>query len=142
MKKSDLKSGMIIESKGGERYILVDNILLSLKHWMKLEIYNDNLLVNKRGLEALDIMKIYKSKEANLNSLLGEKELELIWERNEIDWSKVSFGTKVRCWDSNKSRAKEGKFLDYINNTYYPFRVYINHSDYNEEVSWRHCELI
>lgn len=142
MKKTNLKSGMIVESRGGERFIFVDNRLLSIKHWMKLETYNDDLLVNRTGLESLDIVKIYKPKEANLDLLLGEKELELIWERNEIDWSIVPFGTKVRCWDSNKSKSKEGKFLDYINNTYYPFRVYINHSDYNEEVSWRHCELI
>lgn len=109
MKKSELKSGMIVESRSRERFILVDNKLLSMKHWMKLETYNDNLLVNRTGLECLDIMKIYKSKEANLNSLLGEKELELIWEREEMEkevtYEELNSGFSIFC---SKSKLKPG----------------------------------
>lgn len=149
MQKLDLKDGMVVELRKGARLMYINNYLYNEMHEYNISHYNNDL-IHYQDIKILDIVKVYRVDVASiknifklikLGDILTDKYLKLIWERKEIDWSKVPFGTKVICWDNNKSKAKEGKFLAYKNNTYYPFRVYIDLEDYNEEVSWKHCEL-
>lgn len=150
MQKLDLKDGMVVELRKGARFMYINNYLYNEIHEYNISHYNNDL-IHYQDIKILDIVKVYRVDVANiknifklikLGDLLTDKYLKLIWERKEIDWSKVPFGTKVICWDDNKRNAKEGKFLAYKNNTYYPFRVYIDFKDYDEEVSWKNCELV
>lgn len=145
MKKSDLKSGMVVKFRyGNSMFMLIDNVFCSVdgRGYVKLDSYNENMCNIKDGNQ-WDIVEVYKCRHTNLMYCFLENKLNLIWVRElYTDWSKVPFGTKVRCWDNNKSRAKEGKFLAYKNKSYYPFRVYIDLEDYNEEVAWKYCELV
>lgn len=139
MKKSDLKSGMIVSLRDWkEKFILIGDIFCNAtgKDFLELSNYDDDLKHNFN--DRFDITEVYKSKYPNLmSSFLGDK-LELIWEREEVDWSKVPFGTRVRVWDDNKENALEGKFISYYGEEY-PFIVFVNDE---ENMPWRYCELI
>ena len=65
---------------------------------------------------------------------------EIIWER-KLDWSKVSFGTKVREWDYNDEYKLVGKFIAYDeDDKKKPFLVFIE--DQKDTYWFDHCELI
>lgn len=92
MKKSDLKTGMIVETRGGDRFLVMlnpdckDRELIEFSGgFMPLERYNDDLILDGFAHE-LDIMKLY-SAGASICYLLGtditggKLELKLIWQR-------------------------------------------------------------
>lgn len=141
MKKSDLKSGMVVKLRDWkEKFILIGDTLCSAngKNFLILDSYDDDLKHNYN--DDLDIVEVYKCEYPNLMSCFLENKLELIWEREEVDWSKVPFGTKVKVWDSGEE-SYEGKFLGYNEEEEvdYPFNVFVN---VNYDVAWEKCELI
>lgn len=87
MKKSDLKTGMIVETREGELHIVVNDRILGKNHWNKLSNYNENLKSNR--FNVLDIIKVYNinKKIIKLDDIF--KNPELIWERKE--WIEVDF---------------------------------------------------
>lgn len=142
MKKQDLKSGMVVILRDWkEKFILIGDTLCSAtgKDFLLLDSYTDNLKHNYN--DDLDIVEIYKCKYPNLMSCFIDNKLELIWEREEeIDWSKIPFGTRVRVWDGGQV-YHEGKFLGYNEEEkgHYPFNVFV---DVRYDVVWENCELI
>ena len=84
--KMELKEGMIIECRNGERYLLrkVNDELIgsNFDGWIKA-IYNENLCENHYHNETFDIMKIYISKSLKLENLFDNLCLKCIWERKE-----------------------------------------------------------
>ncbi len=89
MKKSDLKSGMIIERKNGEKGIVLLNTSNgdiiggagggNNKTWCGLDNYNDDLLY--MGLNHATIVKVYDAC-SNMNfGSFNEYDLKLIWTR-------------------------------------------------------------
>ncbi|MEG2289603.1 MAG: hypothetical protein RSC24_06510 [Clostridium sp.] len=92
MKKSDLKSGMIVEILWGDsrrsvKYILLEDRLVGLRGWGILDNYDENL-INKEV--KAEISKVYLNKTmTRLEDIDYSDGLELLWERErEIDWSK------------------------------------------------------
>lgn len=91
MKKADLRTGMVVETRNGNKYLVMLNPDCEGKElinfdsgFMPLSRYNDNLML-KTGDEEFDIMKVY-SVEASICRLLRDKErmeFKLIWEREE-----------------------------------------------------------
>lgn len=82
--KADLKNGMVVEQKNGERYVICNGKELSLYGWNPLEQFRDNLTNELRKL--FDIEKVYKlnTKEIYcLQDIFYDENLELIWERKE-----------------------------------------------------------
>ena len=88
--KMELKEGMIIECRNGDRYLLRTAcgklVASSNDAYMSLdydEELNENKYFNKYFNKDFDVMKIYTSKAFILNSLFNDKYLECIWERKE-----------------------------------------------------------
>lgn len=96
MNKSDLKNGMNFIMRNGEKRFIINDGVYG-KGWDDFELklydtldehinkYHENFTrIGHHQLDRkLDIMKIY---DCNNN---------LIWERDEIDWSKIPSDTKV-----------------------------------------------
>ena len=91
MKKSDLKTGMVVETRNGEKYLVMlepdcggRELINFSRGYMSLSSYNDELMLEK-SYEELDIMKVY-SVGISISWLLSDKKsmkFKLIWERNE-----------------------------------------------------------
>ena len=86
----ELKEGMIIECRNGDRYLLRnvrgDLILSANKGWVEY-VYDNNFIDIGEDAKAFngdyDIMKIYESKAYVLEDLFDDNYLECIWERKE-----------------------------------------------------------
>lgn len=138
MDKSDLKDGMIVEYKNGKRRLFINNILLDTNNYNNLDNYREDL--TNEFIDDHDIVKIFEFKEGALEDVLYKFKLKLIWERKEMDWKNVPFGTRVRVWDDEEEY--EGKFLEYYKEDDYdksPYMVYITGSN---DFWWKNCELI
>ena len=138
MRKSDLKDGMIVEYRNGERKFVFENVFYGLNGFASFECYDDNLLA-KDLTTLFDIVKVYKKTRDSFGSMLKDSKLELIWERDETDWSKVPFGTRVRVWDFENDIRLEGKFLGYNEEHNHPYNVFV---DTTKSKIWRNCELM
>ena len=131
MKKSDLKTGMIVTLRRGVERIIIRKCLFDEDGitTSTLNCYNDDLTyINNCTNE--DIMKI-------------EYGGKVIWER--VDWDKVPFGTKVRAWDNDEEDKVVGKFLDYDDkdDEELPFFIFIKDSECEAKAWWyKNCEII
>ena len=61
MKKEDLKTGMLVETRNGEKYIVLENVyglqlLATGKGYMELDTHNEDLTYDEPDL---DIVKVY-----------------------------------------------------------------------------------
>lgn len=82
MKKSDLKSGMVVEYRKGDKRLVVNNDLISDDGHYTLTAYNDDL--KDKTSSNLDIIKVYRYiRSGNISQLLDDDNLELICERKE-----------------------------------------------------------
>ena len=82
----ELKEGMIIECRNGERYLLRtacgELVASSNNKYMSID-YDDELNENRYFDKNFDVMKIYTSNALILNILFNDTYLECIWERKE-----------------------------------------------------------
>ena len=85
--KSDLKDGMVIEYRNGNRFFVFGHKLLNSDNFEFINDIADDLTDKKYKNKEFDIMKVYKVKIENLRKLsdiLKHENLELIWERIEV----------------------------------------------------------
>lgn len=88
--KGDLKTGMIVETREGVKYVVLRNactfgdLIVNGKdlYWNELSNYNDEL-IEHNDYNELDIVKVYKPKHPYAIHTFEEDKLELIWEREE-----------------------------------------------------------
>lgn len=137
MKKSDLKDGMMLKLRDDNMYSMLHGYLLELslddtyKIIASMDDYDDefnNLATILSNPSIMDVMKIY------------DKDMNVLWEREEVDWSEVKVGTKVLMSDS-KINWFNGIFLkktDFIDDGV-RFKV-ANNSGLVEE--WKYCKLV
>ena len=137
MKKSDLKDGMIVEYRNGNRRMVLRDELLGIETYNGLEYYDEDLI--NESNEMFDIVKVFEFEHGSLRSVLSSKNLKSIWKRRNTNWSEVPFGARVRCWDGEEMEKLEGLFLEYIPYDEYKFRVYTG--EYNP-IEYEYCELI
>ena len=79
MKKSELKNGMVVELRDGDRYMVVGDMIMSDIYFISFRRFDENLLA-EYGLKEYDIMKIYNQ----VRSLNGIKNTSyLLWKRPE-----------------------------------------------------------
>ena len=106
MKKKDLRNGMVLEERCGDRYEIFDEIKLRSKendgglYYCTLYDYNDNL-TDKQGCEILDIVKVYDGRGL------------LLWDRKnqEVTTNEEEILTDlVNAW--NKFRKLESQHPD------------------------------
>lgn len=138
MNKKDLKDGMIVKLRN-ETYnsILHNNILR--KNEDKYEIivnlrtYNNDMTFH--GNKYLDIMKIY------------DPEMNLLWKRKEIDWTKVPKDTKVLVRMNKNEEWKKCHFHSYEKNlscvyfTYDKGKTSWSSNHEYEYTPWKYCKL-
>lgn len=79
--KADLKDGMVVEYRDGDRRLVINECLVGKDAHYELSAYNENL---KNEYPGLTIMKVFKiCRRAILGDILDDDNLELIWERKE-----------------------------------------------------------
>ncbi|WP_415333937.1 hypothetical protein [Clostridium perfringens] len=156
MKKSDLESGMVIETKDGRFGLIIkgtkgiyrDLIIWADNGFGTLKDFTEELTPYENDLY-LEIVRVYNflSWGVGLGKIADEilrKNLKLIWERpKEIDWSKVPFGTKVitsDCSDFEGALENEYIFVGYKEDLKrYPFIVALNLD--KGATSFRYCKI-
>lgn len=119
MKKSELKNGMVVELRNGNRYLILNGNLVDKNFNLSLNLdfyMNDTMKVNESKIYAilnkevdyskLDINKVF----SDYTSLLMKGLESVVWEREEIDWSKVPIGTKI-LFSINGEEYTEGLFI-------------------------------
>lgn len=106
MTKKDLKVGMVVENKRGNRYIVMGNFICRQDKFDTLNYYDEDL-VNKTS-DGLTIMKVYNVRDCSLNSMLNDPG-ELLWERPQY------YNGKVVCInnDYNSALYTVGKIYEF-----------------------------
>ena len=81
MTKKDLKTGMVVETKDGRRYLVLAECqhLAGMKRNMEYETHKDDLTYYK---DDLTICKVYKPSMSNLEEMLNNPG-DPIWKREE-----------------------------------------------------------
>lgn len=106
MEKKDLKNGMVVELRNGTtKYLVVDDEFVAYDGWMPTDAYNEDLTAAS-GDRFFDIIKIYETKGHSFRSKIEENRLTLIWQRSEVDWSKVAVDTKIEVSLGGKKWVK------------------------------------
>lgn len=123
MNKSDLKDGMILIYRNGCEVDYYKGYLLDFESEgiEKMNLFNDDLTHKEH--EFWDVCKIIEDDS-------------VIWEREEIDWSKVPVGTKVMVKFNFDDEYQEGTFICINDNgkfLTYDKRAGILH--------WKYCKL-
>jgi hypothetical protein len=78
--KADLKDGMVVETRKGHRYILLNGKLVNNRGSFNFHDIKDDL-TDKDIPESFSIDKVYISRANMLKHLFETSLLELIWER-------------------------------------------------------------
>lgn len=87
--KKDLKSGMIVEYRNGERGVVLDDKIIGEEGFNYLHSYTEELKEEPRpdtGWSSYDIKKVYTSRASFIDDIFKDKCLELIWEREEVQF--------------------------------------------------------
>lgn len=82
MVKSDLKDGMVVELRNGDRYILMCNYFRKYSNCFNVDMINEDLTHNSEYRQ-YDILKVYTHNSIyyTMNGMF--EDLELVWERKE-----------------------------------------------------------
>ena len=109
MNKRELKNGMCFKTRNNNWYDIIRGEVFKIAYGEHSLKYKDTLKVfinrydeelKSNHSDRFDIMEVHDS------------DGELIWKRDEVDWSKIKFGTKVIAWnDLHEDSKVEGLFL-------------------------------
>ena len=84
--KANLESGMVVECRNGERYLVLRDKLLDSAHWKNINNYTTEMKKYVKGTHSDDIMKVYDTiGVTNLHNIFYDDNLILIWERQEVE---------------------------------------------------------
>jgi hypothetical protein len=84
--KANLESGMIVECRSGERFLVLRDKLLNNRRWRAIENYTSELKENVNYIYRYDIMKVYDTiGVTSLEDVFHDDNLILIWERKEVE---------------------------------------------------------
>ena len=142
MDKSELRNGMSLIRRDKCKFYIIENLIME-KSLTRKDKYN---LIYDRGIEDFlidytDDLKIEDYPEFDIMKVYDADD-KLIWERDEIDWSKVPKDTKVLVKNITDKLWYPRYFVEYKNGKY---NTYINGStswstdDFPEE--WDYCKL-
>lgn len=82
--KSNLKSGMVVEMRDGNKYLVVDTLLIGESDFDCLDDYNCDL-TNSFGFSELDLVKVYEASYAWARGLKsGIIHGDILWERTTM----------------------------------------------------------
>lgn len=80
MKKSDLKNGMVVELRNGDRKIKIDHILIGMEGYIELDSLTDDLKFSASKHD-LDVVKVFLA-PGKLQSLNQAEDLCFFWKRS------------------------------------------------------------
>ena len=86
MTKNDLKDGMVVELRKGDKRLVLYTKLLSLNCYDNISSYTEDLKHKKYN--DYDIVKIYKGQAYRIDEIF--KNVSLIWERKEKSESEIN----------------------------------------------------
>lgn len=140
MNKNDLKNGMTLILRGeGEKYIVKNKIFGEDKDGCMLELYSDLktwLLTFDDDLKKIN--RVYKN--FDMMKVL-DCDNNVIWERKEIDWTKVPVDTKVLVRDSKDGEWYKRYFAEYEDGRFYVFNNGGTSWSISGKTSWGECKL-
>lgn len=150
MKKSDLQTGMIIETRDKTRFLVLrgelttkDNkeelFFMGIDLYCSCYYYNDNLTHSIESSN--DVMKVFKSQGLGIFENTLKYALELIWERKEVDWSKVPVDTKVLVRTQDTEEWNKRYFSKYENGRFYTFNDGKTSFTCKQCTDWEYCIL-
>ena len=134
MKKSDLINGLVVTLRLGEECLVVGSMLIKNNFRFNMHLDNFNEDLTHKEHKHLDIVKVQQlNKEC------------VLWERKEIDWSKVPVDTKVLVRNSEKESWRKRYFAKYINGKYVCYAS--GTTSWSDEktksmTTWKYCELL
>lgn len=136
MNKSDLKNGMVFQIRYGTKYYIVLNEIYTLDNSVSytgsfyniMKYYKEDLKYD--GTTNNDIMYVYDS-DGNL-----------IWKREEVDWSKIPKDTKVLVRDSKDGKWRKRYFSEYKDGRFYTFDMGGTSWSASNKISWEYCKLV
>lgn len=130
MNKSDLKDGMVVELRNGGKRVVWGKDLYEI-HALKLTVVN---CINNYNN---DLYYTFTDSKRNLDIMKVSYGDELLWERKEIDWSKMPIGIKVLVRDNLEEEWKEAIFVDESEEG-----KFITYDRYNHmQEYWNYCKL-
>lgn len=69
---------MVVETRRGDKFIVIDDILVGRSMWEYLDDYKENLTYPK--FDNFDIVKVYDQ----VKYINGYKKINTLWERSEV----------------------------------------------------------
>ena len=149
MKKSELQTGMVVEVRNGSKLLVlrgkltsqsIDEDLLFIGqgyYFITDKIKEDLIFEDTKGC---DIVKVYIPK--NFTALPDKlDDLDLIWERKEVDWSKVPVDTKVLVMNEGNKYWRKRHFKKYEAGKYYTFNDGKTSFTNTSNMYWNKCVL-
>ena len=118
--KKDLKDGMVVEVRDGEFFLVLNDKIIGNEGYVELTNYDKELF--NSNFNNLDIMGIFKSEAGRLKTLFEISKLKPIWQRPEVDWSKVEVDTKIEMMDANTENWSKYHFKSFDKNLVCVFR--------------------
>lgn len=136
MNKNDLKNGMFFEMRNKSRFLILNNEIYL--EGINLYEYSSNLhyfLVSYN-----DDMRSMNDNEYDI-MIVKDVDDNVIWERREVDWSKISVDTKVLVRNSKDGEWRRRYFSEYKDGRFYTFDMGGTSWSASNKTSWRECKL-
>lgn len=86
--KADLKDGMVVEIRNGEKYFLCAGTLMSENLYTIVKRFRNDL--THESYRDIDIMKVYKTSGCLFSNVFANSNLTLIWERKEEPYKEMT----------------------------------------------------
>ena len=105
--KADLKDGMVVECRDGERYLVINDKFICNKHWFSISQFANDLSGSKYEYT---IDKIYQTTGYSFETLFDNNYLTLIWEREKpakkmtVEEIEKELGYKVEIVSDNNNQ--------------------------------------
>lgn len=137
MNKNDLKNGMKLISRNGKIEYIIENNIYRKEYKNRLELEYDldslkrcfNEDISYEPNTEFDVIKVFDSDN------------DLIWEREEIDWTKVPVNTKVLVRNSKDEEWYKRYFAEYKDGIFYTFNNGGTSWSISGKTSWKECKL-
>lgn len=88
--KSDLKDGMVVEYRNGDRRLVLGECFVGYDYCSHFNEWYDDNLINNNNASQRDVCKVYKSSPELMKQCFDDDYLALIWERPEEPAKKMT----------------------------------------------------
>lgn len=133
MNKSDLKNGMFVENRLEHKIRVIGKYFVT-----------DDLEMREFDKYREDLTYALNDKDEDIMKVLDEN-YNLLWERQEIDWTKVAIDTKVWVRGADDDEWLPRHFAGYSNGLCYAYSEgctsWTNEKEKSTAILWSQCKL-